>query len=105
MPKLLVQNFVHIKRELPDRINHRIAAQHFKIKAVPVEGNDARKRTQLIDEFLDVVLEPAPKLIVLIPSNRHRNAKLANVPPSAVNFMRKPQRLNVEINFPSEEVH
>src|SRR5580658_9823346 len=104
MSKLLVQNFVHVKRKPPNRIHRRIPAQDFEIKSISIKSNNPRERPQLSNQSRDIILEPTPKRIVLIPSGRHRDTKLANVPPSALDLMRKPERLNVEINFPREEV-
>src|SRR5580704_5778534 len=105
MTQLFVQHFVDVKRKLPDGIDHRVSAQHFEIESISVESDDSGKRAQLHNQFRNVVLEPTPERVVLVPSDSDRDAELANVSPSAVNFMRKPERLNVEINFPREEVH
>jgi hypothetical protein len=61
-----------------------------------------REAFEFPNQAQGVGLEPAAEAVLFIPRHRHGQAKRADISPAAFDFVRQPQRFNIQINFAIE---
>jgi hypothetical protein len=99
----LVQVLVHVEGTLAHSFYGRVRAKHFDVEPVAVERNDVRELFELGHELFRIRFEPAAEAVVLVPRYRDGESERGDVPPAALDFVREPQRFDIQINLPIEE--
>jgi hypothetical protein len=102
MSELLVQIFEHIEGAFAGGCYWGVATQDFEVKTIAIECDHACEIFEFGDQFQCVILKPMPKAGVLIPSDRDRETKRANIAPAAIHFVRQADRFDIQVNFPIE---
>ncbi len=102
MPENSMQLLVYVERALAQSIHRRIGTKHFQIEAVAVKCDDVRESFEFGDEFLCVLLKPAPKIILFVPRDGDGHSESGDVRPAALHFVRQAQRFDVQIDFAIE---
>ena len=100
--ELIVQLLMDIEGAQAQAIDRRVGAQNFEVKAVAIKRDDVREGFQFRDESLRIALEPTPEAMFFVPCHSHGDAECPNVSPAARDFVRKPQRLDIQINLAIE---
>lgn len=103
VPELPVQLFQHVKRALAKDINWRVLAKNLEVETVAVKRYDAREAFEFRDETRGVVLEPAAEALIFVPRYSHGQPKGRHVLPATLDFVGKPQRFYVKIDFAIEQ--
>lgn len=103
MSKQLVHCFEHVERPPAHLLNGRIRAKHLKIESVAIECYDLRKGFQFGDQLFRVGFKPAPEFVLFVPRYCNRDPEILDVRPTTWNFVRQPQRFNIQKNLAIEK--
>src|SRR6202051_4002820 len=76
-----------------------VGAEHFKIEAVAVEGDDAIELAEFGNERLRIRLKPAPEAVPRVPRDGDGEAEARDARPPSLDLMRKAEGFNVEKDF------
>jgi hypothetical protein len=98
-----VHFFQHVEGRSPHHVHRAVGRQNFQVESIAVEGDDASKVGEFGEQRLGVRLKPAPEAAVFVPGDRDGDAEIADVRPSAGNFVRQSKRFNIQKNFAIEQ--